>query len=115
MNESISSKERIKKKREFSSLYRKGNRYRGKYFKFIYLTNELKHSRMAAVAGRKVGKAVTRNKAKRWIRDLFRRNKSLLKSPTDLIIMAKEGMLSAPWKQLEKDYIKAIKHINQKS
>ncbi|MBD3414874.1 MAG: ribonuclease P protein component [Candidatus Aminicenantes bacterium] len=115
MDESISSKERIKKKREFSFLYKNGNRYTGKHFRIIYLANEYKHSRLAAVAGKRIGSAVKRNKAKRWIRDLFRRNKGLLKRSTDLIIIARESIFNASWKILEKDYTKAIKHINQKS
>ncbi len=115
MNESISPEERIKKKREFLSIYKQGYRYRGKHFKIIYRSNNCKHSRFAAVAGKKIGNAVKRNKAKRWIKALFRKNKHLLKDSKDLIIIAKENIFDAPWKKLEKDYIKAIEHINQKS
>ncbi|MCD6516611.1 MAG: ribonuclease P protein component [Candidatus Aminicenantes bacterium] len=114
MKESISPKERIRKKREFSLIYKKGNRYRGKYFIIIYLPNGGSQSRLAVVAGKKIGNAVKRNKAKRWIKALYRRNKNLLEDSTDLIFIAKENIFKAPWKNLQKDYAKAIEHINQK-
>ena len=114
MNESITPKERIRKQREFSLIYKKGNRYRGKYFITIYLPNDGGHSRVAVVAGKKIGNAVKRNKAKRWIRALYRRNKNLLKESIDLIFIARENITKAPRKDLQKDYIKAIEHIYQK-
>ena len=113
MNESLSSKERIKKKKEFLLTYKKGNRYRGTYFIIIYLANGRPYSRLAAVAGKKIGNAVKRNKVKRWIKALFRRNKDLLKDSKDLVFIAKENIVKASWKNLQKDFIKAIEYINQ--
>jgi len=114
MNESIRSKEKIKKKKEFLFTYKKGNRYKGKYFIAIYLTSDRKYSRVAVVASKKIGNAVKRNKAKRWIRALFRRNKNLLKNSTDLIFIARKSIVEASWKNLRNDYIKALEYINQK-
>ncbi|MFW6139930.1 MAG: ribonuclease P protein component [Acidobacteriota bacterium] len=115
MNESLSSKERVKKKKEFLSTYKKGNRYRGAYLIVIFRANELPYSRVAAVAGKRIGNAVRRNKAKRWIKALFRKKKDLLKDSKDLIIIAKENIAKASWKNLQKDLTKAIEYINQKS
>ncbi|HZX10037.1 MAG TPA: ribonuclease P protein component [Acidobacteriota bacterium] len=114
MNESLSSKERVKKKKEFLLTYKKGNRYRGTYFTVIFLANDRPYSRLAAVAGKRVGNAVKRNKVKRWIKTLFRRNKDLLKDSKDLIFIAKENIAKASWKSLQKDFIRAIEYINQK-
>jgi len=114
MNESLSSKERIKKKKEFLLTYKKGSRYRGKYFTVIFLTNNRSYSRLAAVAGKKVGNAVVRNKVKRRLKALFRKNKGLLKNCKDLIFIAKENIAKTSWKDLQKDFIKAMETINQK-
>lgn len=111
MNESLPPRERIRKKKEFLILYRKGNRYRAKYFNLIYLSNTLAYSRVGVVASRKVGNAVTRNKAKRWMRELYRRNKDLLASPIDLLMVATAEMKTAAWEELVDHYQRAVRAI----
>jgi len=114
MTETLSPQERIRKKKDFLLLYIKGKRYRGKYFNLIYLSNNLGFSRMATVVSRKVGNSVKRNKIKRYMRDLFRRNKERLKDHVDMVIIPKKDILDLPWTSLQKEYLSAIATINQK-
>ena len=113
MDETFGLPERIRKKKEFNHLYKKGKRYRGKYFNLIYLSSALSISRMAVVVSKKVGSAVKRNKIKRWIRTLFRRNKHLFKNPFDIIIIAKKEILDASWLKLQDEYFTALESISQ--
>jgi len=46
MNETLSPQERIRNKKEFLHLYKKGSRYRAKYFNLIYISSDLSFSRM---------------------------------------------------------------------
>ena len=115
MNETLRPHERIRKKKEFLLLYKKGKRYREKYFTLIYLSNDLKFSRMAVVVSKKVGNAVIRNKVKRWIRALFRTNKDLLKNSFDLIFIAKMEISETTWSKLQQEYVEAITSIPQKT
>ncbi len=111
MNESLPRSERIRKKKDFLVLYRKGKRYKARYFNLIYHFNELAHSRVGVVAGRKVGNAVTRNRAKRWMRELYRRNKDRYAHPIDLIIIATKEMKTASFAELAGEYDRAIRAI----
>ena len=113
MGETFSPQQRIKKKSEFLLLYKTGRRYKGKYFSLIYLPNALSFSRFAVVASRKVGDAVERNKIKRWMRELFRRNKEIIKNPMDIIVIPKKDIMELPWASLHKEYLTAIEFINQ--
>ena len=70
---------------------------------------------MAAVASKKVGNAVKRNKAKRWMRALFRRNKGMLNASYDVIMIAKPGMPEATWQLVSDDALKALSFMNTKS
>jgi len=114
MGEDFSPQERIRKKKDFLYLYKKGTRYRGKYFILIYLSNEFAHSRVAVVASKKLGNAVQRNRIRRRFRTLFRRNKTLLQNPLDLIIIPHREIHGADWISLEKSFVAVLKSINQR-
>lgn len=115
MDENFTPQERIRKKKDFLHLYKKGKRYRGKYFILIYLSNELTFSRVAVVASKKLGNAVQRNRTKRWLHTLFRRNKELLEKPFDLIFIPRKEIHEAKWQNLADDYQSALKSLHQKS
>ena len=111
MIESYGPCERIRKKKEFNELYKRGRCARGKYFNLIYLPNNFGHSRMAVVASRKVGNAVHRNKIRRRVRELFRRNKGLIKFSLDILLIAKKEIRFATWPVLRDEYVAAVQAI----
>ena len=114
MKETLSPQQRIRKKSDFLFLYKNGCRYRGKYFNLIYLSNNLTFTRMAVVVSKKVGQAVTRNKVKRWLRELFRKNKNWIKGSFDIMIIAKKEILELPRPELRDHYLTAIKALNRR-
>jgi ribonuclease P protein component len=111
MDERLTPQERIRKKKEFLTLYRTGSRYRGRYFHLVYRANSFEFSRLAVVVGKKVGNAVTRNKIKRRIRALFRRNKSLFKKPMDVVLIAKREILDLSASDLAAEFFSALVRI----
>lgn len=67
--------ERIRRREEFERVYEKGVRIRGQFGTLFLLRNGLDQGRLGIAATRKLGGAVVRNRAKRIVRDVFRRNK----------------------------------------
>jgi len=114
MAESLAPRERIRKKKDFLVLYKKGYRYKGNYFNLISLPNALPYSRVGVVASRKVGNAVARNRAKRRMRELFRRNKGLLRYPVDILLVASAALVRAEWSKVEEQYFQAVNKIFEK-
>jgi len=114
MNERLTPLERIRRKSDFANLYREGGRLRDRYFTLVFLRNGLDHSRMAVVASRKVGPAVARNRVKRRFRELFRRNKELLREPLDLVVIARPESGSAPWPELRDAYVSSLAALGRK-
>ncbi|MEN6559176.1 MAG: ribonuclease P protein component [Acidobacteriota bacterium] len=114
MNERLTPLERIRKKGDFAGIYREGSRFRGRYFTLVFRGNGLAYSRLAVVASRKVGSAVVRNKVKRRFRDLFRRNKGLLGTPLDLIVVARPEAGTAAWPDLRDSYLSSLTTIFRK-
>ncbi len=111
MKETFRPHERLRKRKDFSPIYRRGSRYRGKGFILIYLSNKLQFSRMAVVASKKVGNAVVRNRIKRRFRALFRTNKNLLQGSYDLLVITEKRIGKIAWSEVQKAFIKAIKFL----
>ncbi|MDH4195888.1 MAG: ribonuclease P protein component [Candidatus Aminicenantes bacterium] len=110
-DERLTPRERIRKSREFAALYRGGNRARGAHFSLIYRFTDLPYSRLAVVVNKKVGNAVERNKVKRWTREVFRRNKDVLARPTDILFLARPGLLDLSRAEFESGLLLALKEL----
>lgn len=111
MDERLRPVERIRRKKDFIELYRKGRRLRGKHFHLVYLPNGLEYSRMAVVVSRKIGKATVRNRLKRRFREFFRRNKSLLPRPVDLIFIAQKDAGERSREEMAADFMALLNKL----
>lgn len=108
--EAYGPRERIRSKKDFSDLYQSGGCFRGKHFNLIFRPNELGFSRMSAVASRRIGNAVARNRARRRARELFRRHKDLVPGTLDMLVIARLGIGAASWEELFRQYQSAMKY-----
>ncbi|NOX45268.1 MAG: ribonuclease P protein component [Caldiserica bacterium] len=79
---------RLRRRKEIERVFREGKRLEGRWFRFILLPKEEEIPRILVVVGRKVGKAVVRNRVKRAVREGFRKNKHLF-AGLDLVVIAK--------------------------
>ena len=94
--------ERIKARAQFQQIYQKGARVHGRYSTLFVLVNQLTYSRLGIAATKKLGGAVKRNRAKRLIREIFRRNK--ISHGFDVVVIPKRELLDASLAALETDY-----------
>lgn len=92
----FSRKERIKRKKEFDTVYSEGKKRVGKYFVLYWRKNGLSHHRLGVVASKKVGNAVVRNRLKRIFRETFRQRKPSLQEGVDLVLVARRQMRDIP-------------------
>jgi ribonuclease P protein component len=93
---------RIRRRAEFRQVYDHGTRIRGRYSTLFILPTKLPVGRLGIAATRKLGGAVQRNRAKRLIREVFRRNN--VASGFDIVIVPKRELLDASLTVLEADY-----------
>jgi ribonuclease P protein component len=90
-DEGLRREERLRRKRDFETIAKEGARRHTKNFLIITRKNDQGFSRLGAVASKKLGKAVERNRVKRLMREFFRRNKDRLPRSTDYVIVGKKG------------------------
>ncbi len=94
---------RIRSRLDFERLQETGRRAsRGKILG-LWMTSGQAPARLGITASRKVGGAVVRNRAKRWIREWFRKRKSALPKGLWLVVVLRAGAVEAGHAVLEQD------------
>lgn len=83
--------DRIRTSSEYRALSKKGKRQYSDCFIIISQKNQSSRSRLGITVSKKVGKAVTRNRIKRIIREFFRLNRSLLPGRLDINIIVRHS------------------------
>lgn len=73
------------------------------------LPNLIDQNQYGIVASKKIGGAVRRNKAKRRIREVIRKHLPAIRPGYDLVIVARSGLIEAPYQDVLADFQKAIK------
>jgi ribonuclease P protein component len=95
--------QRIRRRAEYQRIYAKGSRISGRLWTMFVLRNEGATSgRLGIAATRKIGGAVLRNRAKRLIREVFRRKR--LSAGYDLVVVPKRELLDAGIVRAEAEY-----------
>src|SRR5215831_7759711 len=94
--------ERIRRRAEFQEVYDRGTKTHGRYCTVFILAKPDGGGRLGIAATRKLGGAVERNRAKRLIREVFRRNK--IARGFDVVVIPKRDLLDADLTVLEADY-----------
>ena len=74
----------------------------------FFLPNELDRKRLGIIASKKIGNAVTRNQAKRKIREVFRHIKNYIEPAMDIVVISGRDLVSLPISVLEKKISKTL-------
>jgi ribonuclease P protein component len=96
---------RLLKRNEFRRAYDEGRKVQAKYFIAFVLPNQFEQTRLGITATRKFGKSVARNRARRLVREVFRRNRWLVPGGLDIVINVKGSLQEAGYKDLEADFL----------
>lgn len=99
LSETLPKRRRLRNSREFQTVYATGQRYDGRLMAAFLRGNKVSEHRLGVTASTKaIGKAVDRNRAKRVLRELFRRSVGELNSlqqKYDWVLNAKRSLLTA--------------------
>lgn len=111
VSEGFSRDDRLRKRREFEECYASGVRVSGRHIQVFLLgsTGPLARTRLGISVPRRVGNAVTRNRVRRRLRELFRRTRGLFGAATVAVVVnARPSAAGATFQDLSADYAGAV-------
>jgi len=91
----------LARREQFTCVFRQGSGYPGSLVVLRVLRNGLDTSRLGLVVGKKVGGAVQRNRAKRFVREAV--SIRALEAGWDVVVIARPGIQSAEYQDVERE------------
>jgi ribonuclease P protein component len=111
VDQRLRRQERLTTRADFSHCYRQGRRLRTSYFTLYAYHRGEYITRLGLAVGKVVGIAVVRNRVKRRLREVFRRQKVLLPPGYDLFVRALPVSASASYPALEAAWCGAMARL----
>lgn len=92
---------RLSKSTDFKRVRRTGKSYAHPFVVLIAKENKCHQLRIGVSAGKTVGNAVQRNRAKRRLRESIRTYIPCIQPEWDVILIARKGIVDADWSELQ--------------
>lgn len=107
---------RLKTRPEFLTVQEQGRRVATKYVTVLGIANNRPCDRLGLIASRKFGNAVARNRAKRRLREVFRRHEPDTTGARglkglDLVAIPRRAILEASFAVVDADFSDAVRKI----
>lgn len=91
----------LRKQEDFTRLYKKGKSAGSRALVLLYRKNGLSYNRKAFLASKKVGNSVCRNRARRLMKEAFRKTEAALPAGYDFLMIARQAILHQKCQQVE--------------
>lgn len=104
----------LRKNKDFSAIYKKGKSVGDRYIVLFYRPNGLDYNRTGFLASKKVGNSVERNRAKRLMKESYRKLSERLPSGYDFIIIARNTISGKKCADVEKSLKSAFRRTGVK-
>jgi ribonuclease P protein component len=105
------SVDRLKKRYEFRRVQLSGRRIHTPHFLVVVQANALPNTRLGITVTKKVGTAVERNRIKRVVREVFRRNRFLFPASHDVVFIAKRDAKGITYQALLAELQRAARKL----
>ncbi len=108
-NQRLGRKQRLTQSSLFRQTYDQGRKQVGRYMVLWLRHADDASLRLGVVTGRKVGNAVERARARRRLREAYRRNRSRLSGPFDVVLVGRRAILQAEWQEVVLDLMNLVR------
>jgi ribonuclease P protein component len=87
----LPKRERLTKQKDYNAVYAKKKVFSDRLLRIYVRPNGLDYNRIGYAIGKRIGKAVKRNRLKRLIREAYRRKKSELPRGFDFVVIPRSN------------------------
>jgi ribonuclease P protein component len=106
---------RLRRRAEFQRVYRDGIKVVGRFVVLFFVRGDESLCRLGITVSRRIGKAVVRNRARRRIRELVRRDAEAIGNLCgDLVVNARRGVDQVAWPELEEDFTRCVGRVRRR-
>lgn len=99
----------LRNKKDFDRLYKKGKSFGSRYVVLFYISNGLEYSRKGFLASKKVGNAVQRNRARRLMKEYYRKYGDRIPEGYDVLFIARNTICDAKFQDIRISMNKVLK------
>jgi ribonuclease P protein component len=112
----FSRDERVRSRKDFLAVQKEpGARIRSRSFVLLAREGACATTRLGIVASKKVGGAVERNRAKRLLRESFRRTKADLPAGLDLVVIVGQALPALGLGELLPEWLRAVGELRARA
>ncbi|HLW80061.1 MAG TPA: ribonuclease P protein component [Terriglobia bacterium] len=97
---------RLLRRADFRRVYDEGQRRSAPLCTVFYKPNGLAETRLGITTPKAVGNAVARNRVRRRLREIFRRNRTSLARGWDVVLNPRSAVAEAPFEALEREVLR---------
>jgi ribonuclease P protein component len=97
--------QRVTRSPQFDEAYAQGRKFVGRYMVLWLRGGAGAALRLGVVTGRKVGGAVQRVRARRLLREAYRKNRAALAGSFDVVIVGRSAILRASGEEIAKELL----------
>ncbi|NNU90747.1 MULTISPECIES: ribonuclease P protein component [Anoxybacillus] len=109
----MKKKYRIKKNDEFQEVFKKGKSVANRQFVLYVLDKpEQPYFRIGLSVSKKIGKAVVRNRVKRYIRQVFQEERDRVQVGKDYVIIARVPVATMEYEEVRKSLVHVLRRAN---
>jgi len=113
MSQSFTRNVRLRSRSEFQSVQERGRRVSGRHMTLLALPNSFGVDRLGVIASRRLGGAVTRNRAKRRVREMFRMTEPDQGQTLslDIVVIPKRELTTGLFATVQSEFHAAIRKL----
>jgi len=100
---------RLKKRYQFNYVYKAGEHFSSENCVLYTASSKTKNIKVGFAVTKKIGHAIVRNKIRRRLREILKKQLPNLKQNYNIIVVAKESIVDAPFDQLTIEIEKLLK------
>ena len=104
---------RLRSGAEFDAVFKRGARFGGRLFLLVVAANPVAIDRLGLAVSRRLGGAVARNRARRLVRESFRRLPPAEAGGVDVVVVAYKDLVACSQAEVDRELRERIRRIRR--